>query len=60
MADRRYCISWIEWSGPEKTAHRVRRRKEFDTAEERRAWKDTEKEKDDFLYVLSEWEEDYL
>ena len=59
MREMVYYVSWLEWSSPEggREVPKVRRRALFKSAEGRAEFLEKEKEKDTFLYVLSEWEE---
>lgn len=58
-----YGVSWLRWDGPVsqgRNAPKKRCSQTFKTAQERAQFLAVEKEKDDFLYILAEWEDNIL
>lgn len=60
MSKTVYCLSWLEWMGEAHEGREAPKRRmthSFDTQKGRDEFLLAEKEKDYFLYVLSQWEE---
>ena len=55
-----YGVSWLEWAEPASKGRKAMKRrcsKTFDSEAQRKEFLDVEKERDDFLYILSQWQE---